>query len=327
MFDLANVFGQRSGALSLARGLYEGGVDFESTHPHDGSGRSINRPSDGCMSSTPRHAAKILPRDGSLMVLNQLALDPVSSEERVTQQSLFPFIENIRVVETRGGVSMSYDWAWGIVPRTLPALFEGLRVTLAITVMVIILGFLLGILVAAGRLARNPLINKPVAAYVEFFRSTPALVQLVWMYYCLPIVLGIAIPSFASIVIALSLNVGAFYGEAIRSGIQAIPRDQVEAADILGLSYPDKMRFVVLPQAFRIIIPVALSLSISLFKETSLVSTLGMADLMYQARVVATETYRPIEILTVAALIYFIIAFPFTVALRVVELRLARVRR
>jgi polar amino acid transport system permease protein len=220
----------------------------------------------------------------------------------------------------------SYDWTWGIVPRALPALLRGLELTLLITVVVIVLGFGLGIFVAAGRLARNPLVNKPVAAYIEFFRGTPALVQLVWIYYCLPIVLGLELPSVASIVLALTLNVGAFYGEAIRAGIQAVPRDQTESADILGLSYVDKMRYVVLPQAFRIIIPVALSQSISLFKDTALVSTLGVADLMYQARVIATETYRPLEILTVAALIYFVLAFPCTIATRVLELRLARAR-
>ena len=221
---------------------------------------------------------------------------------------------------------MSYEWAWWIVPRAMPALMKGLQLTLLITVAVIVLGFLLAILVAAGRLARSPLINKPVAAYIEFFRGTPALVQLVWVYYCLPIVLGIELPSIASIVLALTLNIAAFYGEAIRAGIQAIPRDQSESADILGLSYVDKMRYVILPQGFRIIIPVVLSQSISLFKDTALVSTLGVADLMYQARVVATETYRPLEILTVAAMIYFVLAFPCTVATRLLELRLARAR-
>jgi polar amino acid transport system permease protein len=221
---------------------------------------------------------------------------------------------------------MAYEWAWRIIPRAIPVLLQGLRLTLEVTLIVIGLGFLAGIVVAAGRLARNPFVSKSVALYIEFFRGTPALVQLVWVYYCLPIVLGLELPSFASIVVALTLNVAAFYGEAIRAGIQAIPRDQGEAADILGLSYVDKMRFVVLPQAFRIIIPVALSQSISLFKDTSLVSTLGVADLMYQARVLSTETYRPLEILTVAALIYFLLAFPCTIATRVLELRLARVR-
>jgi polar amino acid transport system permease protein len=221
---------------------------------------------------------------------------------------------------------MSYEWAWWIVPRAMPALLKGLQLTLLVTVTVIVLGLLLGIFVAAGRLSRNPLINKPVAAYIEFFRGTPALVQLVWVYYCLPIVLGIELPSVASIILALTLNVAAFYGEAIRAGIQAIPRDQSESADILGLSYVDKMRYVIMPQGFRIIIPVVLSQSISLFKDTPLVSTLGVADLMYQARVVATETYRPLEILTVAAMIYFVLAFPCTVATRLLELRLARAR-
>jgi polar amino acid transport system permease protein len=221
---------------------------------------------------------------------------------------------------------MSYDWTWSVVPRALPALLKGLQLTLLITVAVVALGFLLAIFVAAGRLARSPFINKPVAAYIEFFRGTPALVQLVWVYYCLPIVLGLELPSVASIVLALTLNVAAFYSEAIRAGIQAVPRDQSESADILGLSYVDKMRFVILPQAFRIIIPVVLSQSISLFKDTALVSTLGVADLMYQARVVATETYRPMEILTFAAMIYFVLAFPCTIATRLLELRLARAR-
>ena len=117
---------------------------------------------------------------------------------------------------------MSYDWAWYVVPRALPVLLQGLQLTITITLVVIALGFFLGILVAAGRLARSPLINKPIAAYIEFFRGTPALVQLVWIYYCLPIILGIEMPSFASIVVALTLNVGAFYGEAIRAGIQAV---------------------------------------------------------------------------------------------------------
>jgi len=219
-----------------------------------------------------------------------------------------------------------YEWAWRVIPRAIPVLIRGLQLTVEITLIVIALGFLVGVVVAGARLSRNPLISKPVALYIEFFRGTPALVQLVWVYYCLPIVLGLELPSFASIVVALTLNVAAFYGEAIRAGIQAIPRDQTEAADILGFSYVDKMRFVVLPQAFRIIIPVALSQSISLFKDTSLVSTLGVADLMYQARVLSTETYRPLEILTVAALIYFVLAFPCTIATRVLELRLARVR-
>jgi len=135
------------------------------------------------------------------------------------------------------------------------------------------------------------------------------------------------LPGLTAIVVALTLNVAAFYGEAYRSGIQALGKDQVDSADVLGLSYLQKMRYVIVPQAFRLVIPVLLSLSISLFKDTSLVSTLGVGDLMYQGRVVATQTYRPIEILTSVALIYFIIAAPVSMLTRRLELRLGRAFR
>jgi polar amino acid transport system permease protein len=193
--------------------------------------------------------------------------------------------------------------------------------------VIIALGLVLGLFVAGGRLSKNPYINGPVSAYVELFRGTPALVQLVWFYYCLPIFLGINLPGFTAIVAALTLNVAAFYGEAYRSGIQALAKDQTDSADVLGLSYFQKMYYVIVPQAFRLVIPVLLSLSISLFKDTSLVSTLGVGDLMYQGRVVATQTYRPIEILTSVAVIYFIIAFPISMLTRRLEIRLGRVYR
>jgi polar amino acid transport system permease protein len=216
---------------------------------------------------------------------------------------------------------------WGLALRYLPLLVQGLLITLKISAVIIALGLVLGLFVAGGRLSKNPLINGPVSAYVELFRGTPALVQLVWFYYCLPIFLGISMPGFTAIVVALTLNVAAFYGEAYRSGIQALSKDQIDSADVLGLSYFQKMYYVIVPQAFRLVIPVLLSLSISLFKDTSLVSTLGVGDLMYQGRVVATQTYRPIEILTSVAVIYFIIAFPVSMLTRRLEIRLGRVYR
>ncbi|HEX9245463.1 MAG TPA: amino acid ABC transporter permease [bacterium] len=220
---------------------------------------------------------------------------------------------------------MYFDW--GLAVRYLPLLVQGLLTTLKISAIVIALGLVLGIFVAAGRLSKDPKISKPVAAYIEIFRGTPALVQLVWFYYCLPIFLGVNLPGYSAIVVALTLNVAAFYGEAYRSGIQALGKDQIDSADVLGLSYFHKMCYVIVPQAFRMVIPVLLSLSISLFKDTSLVSTLGVGDLMYQGRVVATQTYRPIEILTSVAAMYFLIAFPVSVLTRRLELRLARAFR
>ena len=224
------------------------------------------------------------------------------------------------------GAAVPY-FEWGLAFRFSHLLIEGLGTTLRISIVVMSLGLVLGIFVAAGRLSKNPFINKSVAAYIELFRGTPALVQLVWFYYCLPIFLGVSLPGFAAIVIALTLNVAAFYGEAYRSGIQALQKDQIDSADVLGLSYFQRLRYVVVPQAFRIVIPVLLSLSISLFKDTSLVSTLGVGDLMYMGRVVATQTYRPIEILTSVAAMYFLIAFPVSLLTRRLELRMSRAYR
>ncbi|TMI82488.1 MAG: amino acid ABC transporter permease [Bacillati bacterium ANGP1] len=224
------------------------------------------------------------------------------------------------------GAAVPY-FEWDLAFRYNRLLLQGLRTTLEISVVIMALGLVLGIFVAAGRLSKNPLISRSVAAYIELFRGTPALVQLVWFYYCLPIFLGVSLPGYTAIVVALTLNVSAFYGEAYRSGIQALPKDQIDSADVLGLSYFQRLRYVVAPQAFRIVIPVLLSLSISLFKDTSLVSTLGVGDLMYEGRVVATQTYRPIEILTSVAAIYFLIAFPVSLLTRRLELRMARAYR
>lgn len=133
-------------------------------------------------------------------------------------------------------------------------------------------------------------------------------------------------PAIIAALIALTLNVGAFYGEAFRSGIQAVPRDQVETADVLGLSYFQRMRFVIAPQAIRTVLPVLISTSIALFKDTSLVSAIGVADLMYNGRLLASQTYRPLELLTAVAVFYFAIAFPFTILMRRLEVHLSRHR-
>ena len=227
---------------------------------------------------------------------------------------------------TIGGASKvpAYRWDFSSITPYLGFLAAGLLLTLQITVVTITLGMLLGISVAMARLSSVKPLRMATALYVEIMRGTPPLVQLVWVYYALPIITGIQLPAFESVVLAFSLNLGAFYGEAFRSGIQAIPREQIETADVLGLSYLQRMRYVIVPQAFRIVLPVIISIGISLFKDTSLVSTLGVADLMYNGKTVATDTYRPLEIFTAVAIIYFIVAFPVTIIMRRYEIYLSR---
>lgn len=219
-----------------------------------------------------------------------------------------------------------YIWDPTVVTHNMGFLLEGLALTLLLTLATIITGLVLGLFVAAGRLAHSRFIRVPTTIYIEVMRGTPALVQLVWIYYALPVILGVQLPAIIAALIALTLNVGAFYGEAFRSGIQAVPRDQVETADVLGLSYFQRMRFVIAPQAIRTVLPVLISTSIALFKDTSLVSAIGVADLMYNGRLLASQTYRPLELLTAVAVFYFAIAFPFTILMRRLEVHLSRHR-
>ncbi len=180
-----------------------------------------------------------------------------------------------------------YEWDLGIVWQSLPTLLQGLKYTAVLTVLSIALGGAIGLVVAMLRLSAPWPVRALVTCYVELMRATPMLVQLVWVYYALPLLTGIQLPVIQAVVLALSLSMGAYYGEAFRSGIQAVAKEQVETADILGLSYAQRMRFVVVPQAFRTILPVLMSISISLFKDTSLVSTLGVTDLMYRGLLIS----------------------------------------
>lgn len=220
-----------------------------------------------------------------------------------------------------------YAWDFAIVWQYIPTLLIGLRLTLLLTVLGMSLGMSLGVLVALARLSRSPVIRWPVIMYIEIMRGTPALVQLIWVYYALPIVTGIQLQAVEAVVLAMTLNMGAFYGEAFRAGIQSVPREQTESARVLGLSHVQRQRYVVIPQAMRNVLPVLVSLSISLFKDTSLVSVLGVADLLYKGDIISDTTYRPLEVFTTVAVIYFIIAFPATILLRRLEVHLSRHKR
>jgi polar amino acid transport system permease protein len=230
------------------------------------------------------------------------------------------------VLTSLGGSStiQPYQWDFTILSPFAGTLLAALGYTLQITVVTVALGMVLGIIVAVARLSSVAVVRWVTTMYVEIMRGTPALVQLFWVYYALPIVTGIQLPGFESVVLALTLNVGAFYGEAFRSGIQAIPREQVETADVLGLNYFQRMRYVIVPQAIRIVLPVLISISISLFKDTSLVSALGVNDLMYTGRTISTDTYRPLEVYTAVAVVYFLVAFPVTIIMRRYEIYLSR---
>jgi polar amino acid transport system permease protein len=221
---------------------------------------------------------------------------------------------------TGAGYAWDFSFLWAY--RWL--ILAGLGVTIAYTVGTILLGLVIGLVTGLLRLSRNPMITAPLVAYIEIFRCTPLLVQIVWFYYALPVVLGIDIPAHVAAVLVLSLYTGAFYAEIIRGGVNSIERGQWDAARAIGMRRRQVMRHVILPQAVKRMIPPFMNQSIIQLKNTSLVSTIAVADLLYQGTIITAATYRPLEVYTMVAIIYFLVLFPMTLAAQQVERRLAR---
>jgi polar amino acid transport system permease protein len=203
-------------------------------------------------------------------------------------------------------------------------LLKGLGFTILYTVGSIALGLLLGMLVGLLRLSRNWLVNLPLIAYIEAFRCTPLLVQIIWFYYAFPVLVGIDIPAAIAGMLVLTLYTGAFYAEIFRGGVVSIERGQWDAARAIGMRRRQVLRRVVLPQAIKRMIPPFINQSIIQLKNTSLVSTIAVADLLYQGQLITSATYRPLETYTTIALIYFALLFPLTLGAQFVERRLQK---
>jgi polar amino acid transport system permease protein len=200
----------------------------------------------------------------------------------------------------------------------------GLGYTLAYTAACVVLGLALGIAVGIARLSRRILVTVPLVAYVELFRCTPLLVQLVWFYYALPVLSGIEMSAPTAAVLTLSLYGGAFYAEIVRGGIVSIERGQWDAARAIGMTRGLIMRRIILPQALKRMTPPLMNQSIIQLKNTSLVSVLAVADLLYQGQVITAATYRPLEVYTMTAALYFAVLFPMTLGVQALERRLAK---
>lgn len=204
---------------------------------------------------------------------------------------------------------MSYEWHWEVLWQSLPILLEGVRITVLASVVTMVAALVLGLVVALARMAGGPL-GALAYVYVEFFRNSPQLMVVVWVFTVLPLVTGITLSPLLSGIVALALNVAAFVAEVYRAGITSIPAGQGQAAMALGMTQAQLYRRVLLPQAIARVIPPLGSYWVSLFKDTSLLAVIGVAELMYQGRLVSTDTYRPVEILTGVALIYYVLAYP-----------------
>ena len=219
---------------------------------------------------------------------------------------------------------MIYEWDFWIVLNDFDLLLLGLFNTLKITGLALVFGVPLGLLLALLRLYGNLAVRLPVGFIIEFLRTTPPIAQLFWFFFALPILIGVEINPFEASVLTFSLQSSAFFAEVFRGGIQSIDSGQWEASKALGMQRNETLRRIVLPQAVTRMIPAFLERAIELMKTTTLVSTISYADLLYQTNNIAQSTYRTIEVFTIAAAMYFVVIFACSLAVRRLEIRLAR---
>jgi len=214
---------------------------------------------------------------------------------------------------------MHYVWDFAILAKYSHLFWLGLGFTVAYTIGTIMLGTLIGLIVGMLRVVRLPVIDWLLVAYIELFRCTPLLVQIIWFYYAFPAVIGVNIPAHVAAVSVLTLYGGAFYAEIVRGAIESIPRGQWDAGHALGLRGWHLLRLVILPQALKPMMAPYVNQSITQLKNTSLVSVIAVPDLVYNATLINADTYRPLEVYTVVAVIYFAILFPATLVARRLE--------
>lgn len=200
-----------------------------------------------------------------------------------------------------------------------PALLDGLFVTLILTLVSAFLGIIFGLFLALGRLSKNKLIEKICWFYIWIFRGTPLLMQIVFFYYALPLLDSrLSLPKWPAAFLALSLNAAAYFAEIFRGGILSIDKGQLEAAKALGLSYAQAIRRIIIPQAYRRLIPPVSNEFIALSKDTSLVSAIGMTDLLYATTQISNNSMLPL-IFIPSAILYLSLTTLFTFVFEKIE--------
>ncbi len=221
---------------------------------------------------------------------------------------------------------MSYQWDFSPVLTRWPMLLDGLLNTVKIAAIAIVFGVLVGLVLALLRLSPRRILRLPAAVFVEFYRNTPPIVHFFWFFYALPVVLNISLDPLVAAVLALSTQSGAFYAEVFRGGIRSIERGQWEGAKALGMTHTQLMRRIVVPQAATRMVAPFVERSFELIKTTALASTLAYGELLYQAMMVNSETFRPLEVYTAVALLYLVLLVSCSALARVAEARLTAYR-
>ncbi|KAF1018731.1 MAG: Glutamine transport system permease protein GlnP [Paracidovorax wautersii] len=219
---------------------------------------------------------------------------------------------------------MNYDWDFAAVWAYRQMFFDGALGSLRIAAVAIAAGVVVGAALAAMRLSKSGWLAYPALWWTEFYRNTPPLLHFFWAFYALPVVLGISLSPYAAAIIALSTQSGAFYAEVFRGGVLSIERGQWEGARALGMKPVAVVRRVILPQVLQRMLAPFLERSFELIKTTALASTLAYSDLIYQAMQVNSITFRPLEVYTCVAAIFFFTLLTLSLGAHAVEKRLLR---
>jgi polar amino acid transport system permease protein len=219
---------------------------------------------------------------------------------------------------------VTYSFRWDVIWNNLDFLMSGLQMTLFISAISLVFALVGGLILALFDLSKFAVLRGFSLALGEIIRNTPILVQLLWVYYVLPIVFSIRVSALAGIVIGLSLYMAAFISEVYRAGIQAVPKGHREAAQVLGLTPAQSFMRIVLPQAIRMTLPPLASNFVQLIKFSSLGAVISVSEITRRGMELSSSTFRPLEIFTFIAVVYFFICWPLAMAIRIWESRLAR---
>lgn len=214
-----------------------------------------------------------------------------------------------------------------LTPEVLSSyVLKGFLFSLELTLIAMLGGILLGTLLALMRISGKPWLALPAAAYVNTMRSIPLVMVILWFFLLIPLLTGRPLGAEMSAIITFTLFEAAYYSEIIRAGIQSVPRGQIAAGYAIGMTYGQTMRIVVLPQAFRNMLPVLLTQTIILFQDTSLVYAIGAYDMLKGFEIVGKNFNRPVETYLVAALLFFIISFSLSSLVKYLQTRIAIIR-
>ncbi|WP_339115229.1 amino acid ABC transporter permease [Thioclava sp. GXIMD2076] len=219
---------------------------------------------------------------------------------------------------------MSYDWDFGVLWEYRGLLAQGVLMTAKIVALSVVLGILIGMLLTPLRMSERIWLRWPATAMIEVFRSCPPLVLVVWTYYCLPIIAGLTLPAYWTCVFAISVYSGVYFAEIFRSGVQAVDRGLVEAAQSVGMPRWRILHRIVLPLAFLRIMPPFTGQCIMAIKNSVLGSYIAVGEILYEGQRLSTHSFRPLEVLSFVAFFFICTIMPLSLIAGAIERKIHR---